>query len=444
MKKNSIQQLSYTIITRLLIGYISLVGSSIISQSSPESVHIEVKAQQRGALPILMVPMDQSHDTTKFNELCEYLKKDLSFTHQCAVTMQYLANSPTKTDFESFKKQGHELILFVQFFEPNIIEWRLYDSTGPIMLKGKRLTLTGTIIRGWAHALADEIWPALTGTPGFFSTKLAYCKDIKDKHARSIKHICIADYDGSHEQVLVNTHTLNIAPRWNIDTNCPLLFYSEHTNSNVRLMMSSMDKKRHVVVNFDGLTMLPAFSSDGKRVAFCASRGDGACDLYCFDPNGLKRLTAHQGNNIAPFFAHNDNLLYFCSDRDGAPHIYAYDMTTKNTEAIVDSGYCVSPTYCETTKCLGYAKMVQGTMQLFTYDTITKQHRQLTFDSGNKEECSWSPCGNYLLFSQEKHLKSRIALLNIHTGDKLFLTSAKDSCCYPTWSPRYAQLPVVS
>ena len=86
--------------------------------------------------------------------------------------------------------------------------------------------------------------------------------------------------------------------------------------------------------------------------------------------------------------------------------------------------------------------MVYGLMQLYVYDSKTKKHRQLTTDAGNKQECAWSPCGNYILFAVDYAYKSRIAFLNLLTQERRFLTAADKSCCYPAWSPCYSQFPV--
>ena len=93
-------------------------------------------------------------------------------------------------------------------------------------------------------------------------------------------HIYIADYDGSNEECIVQTPTINVSPRWNNDGKRPLLFYSENTNSNMRMMAVDLHKKRVVASNFDGLNMLPAFAPDGKSVIYCATRGDANCHLY--------------------------------------------------------------------------------------------------------------------------------------------------------------------
>ena len=123
--------------------------------------------------------------------------------------------------------------------------------------------------------------------------------------------MCIADFDGSNPQIIVDIPTITIAPRWNNDPLRPLLFYSEHTNKNLRLMMVDMHKQRHIASNFDGINMLPAFSLDGKRVIYCASRGDGECHLYLYDKQNFKKLTHNKGNNVSPTLSADGSIVYF-------------------------------------------------------------------------------------------------------------------------------------
>jgi len=182
---------------------------------------------------------------------------------------------------------------------------------------------------------------------------------------------------------------------------------------------------------------------------YCASRGDGFCQIYFFVKGELKKIT-HKGNNIAPTFAQNSNILYFCSDAHSkSPRIYKYDLTKKGDknyipERVTKSGFAVSTVFCQEKNLLAYAKMVKGIMQIFVYNPSNGLHKQLTFNSGNKEECSWSPCGNYLLFAVENNNKSRLAIMNLLTNKTNFITDVGDSCDYPFWSPFYDTFPVVN
>jgi TolB protein len=313
------------------------------------------------------------------------------------------------------------------------------------MIKDKKVAMRGNIQRGWAYAVADSIYETLTNEPGFFQTKIAYAKEVPLKNGSHYKYIYIADYDGSHEELIVKTPTVNVSPRWNNDQNRPLLFYSENTNSNMRMMAADMHKKRIVASNFDGLNMLPAFSPDGTSVVFCATRGSKHCQLYHWSNKQLKTLTHNTGNNFAPVFSADGKTIYFSSDFEaGQPQIYSYALDTQQLTRITRDGYCVSPTYNAHRNQLAYAKMVHGVMQLWVYDFKKNIHMQLTYDKAQKEECTWSACGTYLLCPVEDSKSTRIALYNTITEEYRYLTSEKENCSYPAWSTIYNEYPVIA
>lgn len=405
---------------------------------------IDVSAKEHAKLNLFIGLVGKS--SAQMREIVSIIKKDLEFSQQFNVTTQIVEAVHSKKMIESIFQQGYPLAIFLnESDDKNSIEYRVYDTTQVAMLKGSKYTKRGDVLRGWAHNVSDTLWSTLSGQEGFFSTKIAYAKDIHRPRKKKIKYIYVADYDGSNEQELVSVPTVSIAPRWNNDSKSPTLFYSEYTNSNVRLVSVSMKKKRKVASNFDGINMLPAFSADGKNVAYCASHGDGNCQLYYHVNGAFKKITNNQGNNVSPTFSADGASLYFCSDfQTGKPQIYCYDIKHDTLERLTQGGYCASPNYCGAHHKLAYSKIVGGVMQLCTYDVSTKKHTQVTFDAGNKEEASWSPCGNFLLFSHELNDKSRIALLNTITNNYQYITPEKQGCSYPSWSPVYHEFPVVS
>ena len=326
------------------------------------------------------------------------------------------------------------------------MEWRLYDTIDQTltMLAGKRYHTQGSVVRGWGHAIADAVWPILTGHLGFFSSKLAFCQDTRSAKGHRTTQVCIADFDGSHVQAIVETPTINVAPRWNNDPQNPLLFYSEYTNQNVRLMVVDTNKRLRVTSNFDGINMLPTFSADGKRAVYCASRGTGVCHLYLYDNNNFKKITDNNGNNVSPTLSADGSTVYFCSDfQTGYPQIYSYGIKTEKFQRYTQGGYCASPHYTSVGNKIVYCKIVKGVTQLFVCDCGTMTHTQLTHDNGHKEECAWSPCGNYIVFSHQQGNRSVIALLNLLTHERKTLVDTPAASSYPTWSPRYQKYPVV-
>ncbi|HSW73962.1 MAG TPA: hypothetical protein VLG71_02280, partial [Candidatus Limnocylindria bacterium] len=272
-------------------------------------------------------------------------------------------------------------------------------------------------------------------------TKIAYSKEVPGPKGHRAKHIYIADYDGSNAEPLVAKPTINVGSRWRpkIDqaTGGPLLFFSQSTNKNMRLMVTNMHGNYKIASNTDGITMLPAFSADGTQVIYCASQGHGSCQLYHYHHGSIKQLT-FEGNNISPTFSDDGTRIYYCSDASGTPHIYCYQLGTGvRSQITYGKEGCYSPTYSGKRQQLAYAKMIKGVMQLCVYDEVAKQHMQVTYDNEHKDECSWSPCGNYILCCAERANKGRIALLDIHTGTMRSLTNGRDVCSYPAWSPVY-------
>jgi TolB protein len=387
----------------------------------------------------LLLLKDESAQT--IDEIGEVLKHDLSFTKQISLVTNSLTGPIARSKIKEYAEQTMPLVIVLKE-ESALLYWWLYETQSGSLIAEKSCAKKGVLVRGWAHAIADQLWQAIMAKPGFFSTKIAYCKDLGK--TRRVKHICVADYDGSYEETIVKTPTVNVAPRWNQSVRNPLLFYSEYTNNNMRLIAVNMKKKRKVASNFDGLNMLPSFSSDGSQVVYCASRGDGNSQLYLYKKGELKRLTHNTGNNVSPTFMANGNQFFFCSDfQTGYPQIYHFDITTQELQCITQGGYCAAPSYCSAINKLIYSKMIGSVMQLMLYDVDQKIHTQLTFDAHNKQEASWSPCGNYVLCSMSKGSVSRLAFFNLTTGNYHYITEGQTNCRYPHWSPVYATFPVV-
>jgi len=411
----------------------------------PYSCALEVQATTRVKIPLVCVA---DRADSAMNVVTDRLQSALGFSGQFTIAVEDMPLRLTKKAIKALYVKGYPLALVITHTERNKIEWRLYDTMQAQMIVGKKCEKGASDLNWWALHVANSVWPELTGQDGFFMTKIAYSKQVAGNKGRSYRHIYVADFDGMHEQIVVNTSTINIMPRWNSDHTNPLLFYSEYTNDNVRMMMVDTHKRRKIASNFEGINMLTSFSSDGKKVVYCASRGDGNCQMYYHENGIFKRLlytdaatgkSLADGNNISPTMSHDGDIVYFCSDfNTSLPQLYAYDIHRGTVAKITDGGYCTSPTYCHKTRQLAYTKKIDGIMQLYVFDTKTGTHRQLTYDEYTKDECSWSPCGNYLVVSIEKNNRSRVAVYSILTKQLQSITPESTICGYPAWSPIYS------
>jgi len=402
------------------------------------SQDIQVKAVHNAKVRLAVCVASDAQQELK--EVAHIIKNDCMFSGQFEVSTVAV---PAINDVNEERmlsvlcERGYILALYLVYKSDLEIEWRLYDTASKTMIEKRVYSKRGASRRWWGHHLADLIWPVLTGQDGFFSSRIAYCKEVKLPGKKKVQHICVADYDGANEQTIVDTPTVNLAPRFNRDPHNQLLFYSESTNRNIRLMHIDMkSRKRGVASNFDGVNMLPSFCADGTKVAYCASKGAGNCDIYYYQKGSVKQLTHDGSNNISPVFNDDGTQIFYCSDRNGGvPQLYCYTLSSGSSVALTKgpgAAYC--PAYCAKRRQLAYCKKAKKIMQIFVYDETLKTHTQLTFNAGDKDECAWSPCGNYLLYGTERQDQSRIACFNLLTRQERFITPPGVQCSYPTYS----------
>ena len=321
-------------------------------------------------------------------KIAELLSQDFSCSYQQKtgfdVSIRLFEKSPSKNKIHQiFVHEGYPLIVFLNSSAAHSFEWRLYDALQVVMLKGNRVTYNATKMDTSVHACADVIWKELTGQESIFSTVIAYCKQIRSGK-QQVRHVYTMHPSAKEAICLVGTMSNKLALRWHPSSQEPMLFYSEHTPVNVRLVSISFltehdESLLKLVANFNGLNMQPSFASDGKRTVMCASCL-GSSQLYygVLDKQEkrwqFKRITFNNGNNIAPILRDNGDII-FCSDFEfHRPHIYYYRTDSRLIERLTSGSYSASPAWCEKKGALAYVKSVKGVMQVFIYDMQKKTH----------------------------------------------------------------------
>ena len=415
-----------------------LINSSLLAQ---DVWQINIGAIETEKMKVLLLYGKGLED------ISEVLKKDLEFSGQFDIQSELFEKIRSKNDILGLFDKGYSMAIFLN--KGRGVEWRIYDTMQAEMLMGKLYKKQGDSFYGWAHNIADDIWSQLAGQEGFFTSKISFSESVFVKGKKALKYIYICDYDGGNKQLLVKTPTINIASKWNNNKINPLVLYSECTSSNMRLVSINMNKEKKVVTTSDGLNMQTNFNLDDQKVVLCSSRlGSSQIYLYQYDKENkkvnVKRITKNKGNNVSPILLENDDIV-FCSDFEtNSPQIYCLHAENNFLERLTSSGYCACPGY--TSKSGGkiaYSKIVSGFMQIFIYDMVNKKHEQMTFDKSNKEEPSWSPCGNYLVFSMGIGAYSRLAILSLLTKELKYITSSDKNVSYPCWSPKYKVLPCI-
>jgi TolB protein len=344
-----------------------------------------------------------------------------------------------RTYITDLMKDGLYFCIMLSNTHKHKVEYRIYDTTTGELIpegSGRYRAPKHHSSRESAHRIANKIWSVLTQQEGMFTSRIAYAKEAPYKNGITIQHICVADHDGHAERVIVNAPTISIIPRWGGTAQVPHLYYSEHTNTTVRLRGVTASGKRVIISRYDGTTMHCEQSPDKSAYAFCSSRGGRKCQIYYVCKGKMQMITANTGVNVCPVFNHDGTALYYCSDAaTGNPQIVCYTLATKKEAPITISGYCVAPAYNAKRRLVAYAKMINGVMQLMVYDEKQKTHTQLTTGAGSHEDPTWSSCGNFIAYVHDHKGESRIVIRSYITGYERYITPRGVACSYPCWSP---------
>jgi Tol biopolymer transport system component len=372
-------------------------------------------------------------------EASSLIKRDLEFSGQLIVEHKNIS----KLTKEKILNLGKDfpLIIFLSYWSGQI-EWRLYDGLSAKMIKGKKSKLpTNKKEQEFVlHKISDQIFPLITSEGSSFASTLVACKKSKD--SKGVKITSIYSFypsDTLSNKNLVVQGGVTLSPHWHPSKN--VLFYSQHTPLNVRLMMLEDGHKR-IISTFDGLNITPAFSADGKIVVSMTRNGKGRLCEYSYDKESKKgkfvSLTGPTIHAFAPTFIDNNRLVFSVIDQQKVPKVAVINLKDKKINYI-SKGSCLSPDYNKVRDELIYCKRVEGGREIFAYNLKTCKERQLTKDKSYKISCCWSPCGNNISFTEDAG-NSRIAVLNLSTGQKRYLTTAREYWMSPAWAPKFEEL----
>ncbi len=437
----------------------------IVSHSSlqAEAFQAQTTAKKHSKIAMQMLviegPLANAQRTQDLHRLAKLVHFDLEFSDQLAVTLNASPVELEAKTLAALSKKGTDLCVYIKSLaaQPSLkaghdawsVEVVLKDATSSQDLFRKTFAMKADAsFVHQAHCISDALFPVLTNEKGPHLSTLAYCKQLSPNK----KVICLADYACKTEKVVVNAPTINVAPCWH--SQAPVLFYSQFTRVNSRLMSFDIASQSHrIIYSCDGLAMQPTFSPDGSKAILCLS-GQGNSELHLYDHEVSKKakkrvytqITHNKGNNASPCYLPNGTIV-FCSDfQTNAPQLYQLDMISNTVKRLTTGkGYCAAPAYSAKNNAVVYTRYIKGVFQLcmLNLNEAHPKERQLTFNGGDKVESSWSACGRYVAFTfntpyelgkKGKKRVNQIAALNLSNGAIKVLTSGPCHKSFPAWT----------
>ena len=181
----------------------------------------------------------------------------------------------------------------------------------------------------------------------------------------------------------------------------------------------------------------PAWSPDGRRIAFSSTRGGGTnLDIWVMNADGTNpiRLTDHPAPEQDPAWAHDGKSLFFTAERDGRGEIYRVWLEDRRVDRITNSiDRAIMPATSPDGRYLAYAAQTVMSFQIHLIDLTNGTRRRIT-SGGGACRPAFAPDSQEVAFVRLDRDPSRLEAAR-ETGTRVVLQDAKLWSYYPDYSP---------
>ncbi|MEM7046087.1 MAG: Tol-Pal system beta propeller repeat protein TolB [Pseudomonadota bacterium] len=316
------------------------------------------------------------------------------------------------------------------------VEFRLWDIIQETQLAAIEYTAQTDHWRRIAHIISDAIFLRLTGTRGYFDTRIVYI-DESGPVERRIKRLAIMDQDGARRHIITANETLTLTPRFS--PNSSLITYLSYFNDNPQVFLLDIATgEQQLLGNFPGMTFAPRFFPRENKLVFSLAENSNS-DIYTldFETDERERLTTHPSIDTAPSISPDGQQMVFESDRSGTQQLYIMDLQSRNIERLTfDRGRFATPVWSPTGEYIAFTRINQGRFQL---GIIRPDSTDMTIlvDDFHVEGPSWSPNGQALIYFTQRPtgMGGRADLRVIHLASGASWTlQTENGGSDPAWS----------
>jgi TolB protein len=404
------------------------------------------------ALPIAIVPFAGQDNVTPSDSLDTIISNDLQasgqFRTQPSASISQFPHQPSEVNENYWRKLGVENIVIgntastsdgrekVSFYLMDI--FKSNDSPSPIpnnqnQIYSKDFVVAKNELHPLAHHISDLVYQHLTGQKGAFSTQIAFVVTQKpaDKPRRYLLEV--SDIDGYNATPLLSSREPIMSPAWSHDGKRIAYVSFEGKQSQI-FIEDVASGSRRMISNSPGINGAPAWSPNDKKLALVLSK-EGTAKIFIMDLNNSsnpQQVTFGPSIDTEPSWSPDGSSIIFTSDRGGSPQIYQLNLGQNSAPTCLSfSGdYNARATFTPDGKSIVMLHRENGMYNVAIQELETSNTLVLT-DSGKVGSPSVAPNGSMIIYGTED---GKLEIVSSDGRGKLKLSTPWGKAQDPAWS----------
>lgn len=418
-----------------------LVAASLIAASMSYSFEIVIDRGVDTLTPIAIVPFRIYENAI---DITPIVNSDLSSSGQFRpideANMLSLPSSAEEVAYHDWRVLGTDYVVvgsvFIDGLGLLVAEFEVIDVNQERVLQSAQVKGNVEDSRSLAHHVSDEVFRAMTGVPGAFSTRVAYVL-VENRTFVDERHtLMIADFDGERERPMLISEQPILSPAWSSDGK-QLAYVSFEAGSSAIHIINLETGQSRLLANFEGINSAPSFSPDGAHIAMVLSR-DGNPDIYTIEvaSNVIRRITNHRAIDTEPVWELNGENLIFTSDRGGSPQIYRVNVDSLRVTRLTFEGtYNARPRVMPDNTNFIFVHRSGSGFHIAWRDLEGNRAARILSSNVLDESPSVAPNGVMMMYSTKSNRKGILSIVSVSGEVEYKLTSPTGDVIEPAWSP---------